>query len=417
MRLDRTYCVPFVALILLASHMVSTAADQPQSDIRRVGGDEASRIADAVVVGNQPLVHTAQLFAAAPGDDLSTVSTAAQVDAVLQQLDKVLKGSGSSLTGLVRLNGYARDDASATALRAGLARALAPETRVALTIAIGAFPAQPRGALVSVDAIAVASDSAATPVAPGVLTPPGFAAATTLPPGGVVYISGQAEKGDNLHEATRKTLAGLKRTLDWLELSLDDVVEIKSFLTPIDADLCPIEVNSESCPVRSAFQELFAGKTVPASSFVEWQLGTNSIEIEFVVRSPKQPAASAPIEYLTPPWMTASPVFCRVTRCRRDALVYIGETSGDPAAAGGEIRDLFGRLRKSAEAAGTDLSHLAKATYYVSNQELIPQFGKIRPEFYDPKRPPAASLAPIQGIQPAGRGLVVDMIAVGKPAP
>jgi enamine deaminase RidA (YjgF/YER057c/UK114 family) len=61
---------------------------------------------------------------------------------------------------------------------------------------------------------------------------------------------------------------------------------------------------------------------------------------------------------------------------------------------------------------GSDFQHLAKATYYVTNDEIAKAHNAIRPKFYDPARPPAASKALVEGTGHNGSRYVMDMIAV-----
>lgn len=400
---------------LLGINPFQAAAAAPGSGrLRVVREDAVGRTAAAVVVGDVPLVHTAQLYPAGFEADLSKSSPAEQARELIGRLESVLLSSGSDLAGLVKLNVFAADAEAVAAFRKALGNQLPETARPAVTVAIGRFPPQPKGARLSLDAVAIEGWGIRAKPDPSQLVRPGFAMATVLPAGGVVYISGQAESGTDLADATKKTLAGLKRTIEWLGLTLADVVEIRSFLTPVDSD---------PAPVLTAFRELFGDRDVPAATFVEWTLGMNSIEIEMVVRSPQVPPDGETVEYLTPPWMTASPVFCRVTRCRRPALAYIGGVVGNPLDMRGELMTLFESLRTVTTEAGSDFLHLAKATYFVEKQELIGPFGKIRPAYYDPKRPPAASLAPVREIarDVAGRagtifpGMTIDMIAVAKP--
>ena len=49
------------------------------------------------------------------------------------------------------------------------------------------------------------------------------------------------------------------------------------------------------------------------------------------------------------------------------------------------IRSVFNQMKTAVEAAGSDMRHLAKATYYVSENEISGDFGKIRKDYYDPK--------------------------------
>ena len=68
-------------------------------------------------------------------------------------------------------------------------------------------------------------------------------------------------------------------------------------------------------------------------------------------------------------------------------------------------------LRKT----GSDMRHLVKATYYVTDEDASAALNKIRPEFYDPQRAPAASKASVVGTGVPGTSVTLDMIAVPAP--
>ena len=80
----------------------------------------------------------------------------------------------------------------------------------------------------------------------------------------------------------------------------------------------------------------------------------------------------------------------------------------------GQVREIFGALGQVLKKSGSDFEHLAKATYYVTDNEASNQLNAIRPEFYNSQRPPAASKAMVQGVGPPGRTVTMDMIAVTK---
>jgi enamine deaminase RidA (YjgF/YER057c/UK114 family) len=63
---------------------------------------------------------------------------------------------------------------------------------------------------------------------------------------------------------------------------------------------------------------------------------------------------------------------------------------------------------------GTDLDHLVKATYYVTDEETSSRLDVIRPKFYSPNRPPAASRAMVAGVGFPERSVTIDMIAVTR---
>jgi len=51
----------------------------------------------------------------------------------------------------------------------------------------------------------------------------------------------------------------------------------------------------------------------------------------------------------------------------------------------------------------------------LATDDTSKKFGEMRPRYYDPKRPPAASKAPVTSTGLAGKTLTLDMIAVPRP--
>ena len=63
------------------------------------------------------------------------------------------------------------------------------------------------------------------------------------------------------------------------------------------------------------------------------------------------------------------------------------------------------------EQTGSDWKHLAKATYYVTDDEVSKAHNAIRPKYYDPERPPAASKAMVSKTgRPGVRYMDLDVI-------
>jgi hypothetical protein len=76
-----------------------------------------------------------------------------------------------------------------------------------------------------------------------------------------------------------------------------------------------------------------------------------------------------------------------------------------------EVKTLYDGLKRISAASGTDLRHFAKATYYVSGNDSSQALNALRPHYYDPKRPPAASKVAVDGVAVAGRTMLIDMVA------
>lgn len=223
-----------------------------------------------------------------------------------------------------------------------------------------------------------------------------------LPAGGTTYVSGQAEQGTSTAESAILTLDSLMRTLDFLKLTRHDVVQFKVFLQPI----------TDTAPVMAALEKIYGDeRAVPPIVFVEW-LGKPSLEIELVAASPVQSGAES-LEYLTPPGMSTSPVYCRAVRVNSPTRVFISTlTASHQATAEAQTEDVFGQLARVLAGTGSSFQHLAKATYYVTDDGASKALNQLRPRYYDPKRPPAASKALVIGTAVPGRSLALDMIAV-----
>ena len=92
----------------------------------------------------------------------------------------------------------------------------------------------------------------------------------------------------------------------------------------------------------------------------------------------------------------------------------VGLYPPQPGTGGEQVAGVFDRLKAVLARTGSDFRHLAKATYYVSADDASRKLNELRPRYYDPKRPPAASKAVVPGVGMAGRTVTLDMIAVPK---
>ncbi len=391
------------AAILTASVFFDSTCMADEAQVSVVEIDPETGLATAVRVDGAALAHTSQLLPVdGDGNPNAAGDAAAQTEALLAQLGKVLDVSGAKIDDVVKLNVYLADDRHADAVRTVLRKQLAPVAQPAVSFVSGAL--SPPGVLVALDAVSVVPDKGLNKVSHFSITEDSKDRPSTvsiLPRGGVVYISGQAEKGDDLAGRTRNTLSGLQRTLEFLGLQRADVVQLKSFLHPM-SDL-PV--------VEREIAAHFEGGPIPAHVPVEWTSEDN-IEIELVAYLPPDSGAAnkAALTFSTPPWMTSSPVFSRLAVVGSGPRVYISGLYGDEP--GAQIPDIFARLSAILKKADSDVDHLAKATYYVADAEVSRELNEYRPKVYNPERPPAASKAAVRGVGRAGRTVTLDMIAV-----
>jgi enamine deaminase RidA (YjgF/YER057c/UK114 family) len=383
--------VALLGLVVLGTMSSRAAAD----DLHEIEPNEATGTSRAVVVGDVPLAHTAQLLPLDARGAVAGKDAAQQCGRLLDDLQSMLRDAGSGLDRLVKLNLYLTRAEDVPAMEKTLAHRFRGGRKPAVSFVVTRLPVA--DALVGLDAIAMAGErrpaSDATKVA-------------ILPPGSRVYVSGQAERADSLAEATRKTLEAMRVTLKHVGVDENQVVQLKAFLKPATG----------AADVRAEMTKFFGSRPVPPVVFVEWD-SPLPIEIELIAAG--GPArAGEPVEYITPPALRASPVFSRVARINHGPTIYASGLFGDAGDAAAQVTSIFTDMGRLLGKCGSDLRHLVKATYYVATPDASKALDELRPRFYDARRPPAASKAKIAGTGRPGRDLTLDMIALpvaGKP--
>lgn len=371
-------------------------ASDAEPTISRYGIDVTERV---VRVDNAALVHTTQLLAA----DGHLNSIDHELKDVFRQLASSLHQSGSTTTDLIRLNVYVDQQATHAAAIKYILNWCPKNAAPAVTSVTTPLPGNRR---LAIDAVFAARGTAPDHNVEHQFARPSskktgehWARASVLPPGDVVYISGQAQAGD-LPTATRSTLKGLLETLRFMKLTRADIVQVKCFVQPMkDIQLVEREISL-----------FFDGAPIPAVSHVEWIVGgSRPIEIEIVAAAPETKTTET-VSYYTPPEMKSSPVFSRVARIHGNRRIY---TSGISATGDGQdqVNSVFQQLIRLLKPTRSNLRHLAKATYYVADSEVSADLNRLRPHFYDPQRPPAASKAMIHGVPADGRSMAIDIIA------
>jgi enamine deaminase RidA (YjgF/YER057c/UK114 family) len=366
--------------------------------LRRVDADNKSGTCAAVVVGARHLAHTAQLLPLdKDGKLVGKDRLEAQVEAVLDKLAAALKQVQSGTDDLVKLNVYVTRTEAVSAVAKVFAKRFAGEAKPAVSFVVTKLPHAE--ALVAIDAVAVSSLDRGAAGVKRVRSPDGSQVAVVAA-GPRFYISGQAEKGNDLAEGAKRTLEGLQATLAHLALKEADVVQVKAFLKPMtDAD-----------QVRKEVARVF-GDPAPPLVMVEWSDGLPT-EIELIA-SAKGQEAKAPVEYIPPPKMKPSPVYSWVTRIDGRQTIYVsGLYPADAGDAASQVEQLFAELKRVLDKTGSDFKHLAKATYYTADEPAKNKLAELRPRYYDPQRPPAASRLMVAGVGREGRSITLDMIAV-----
>jgi enamine deaminase RidA (YjgF/YER057c/UK114 family) len=359
----------------------------------------------AVRIDQLPLVFSTQLFPVNDAGAPVVAGVGEQVEFLLDRVEGALGEGGA--TRIVKWNFCVSSDAGAEAIRTVLDRRYAGEERAAVCFVVGQLPRP--GVLVGLDFVAVETGRSEErlvrrhhPLLQPLALNPAAPALSVVSPGSLVFVAGQAEAGTSIAEATRNTLKSLEGTLKSLGLSFADVISVRSFLSPMEQ-------------AASAIEEVHKLHPGP-QTVVEW-LAPGTIEIELVAASPNPPAEPEQrVEFLTPPGMQSSPVFSRVARTYGTSLIFVSGLYGTSARSGAEeVSQIFTALEQLLKPAGGNLRNLAKATYFVATEEASAKLNELRPNYYDPQRPPAASKAMVRGTGIADKTLTVDMIAVPAP--
>ena len=399
----------FLAALSLSFHLVVHAREW-ESHLTFIEPDSATGTSRAVITDNLSLVHTSQILPFdAPGQIIAR-DTRLQATRILTVLSGILTHWNSGYTAITKLNIYIRHTNDIPLVQQALASTFRGTNKPAASFVITALPHP--DALVAMDAVAVPRLHLNEPRAWKTNMPPGppfdreIHPASGLTSGPLVYVSGMADT-NNLPEATRVTLSKLMTTIGHLGLTAADVVQLKAFFQPMS--------NAEV--VRKVIVDFFQSNA-PPTVFVEWisPAPNPPIEIELIaVGKPDSTNANESVTFLTPPGTTSTKVFSRVAKVNGGKLIFVSGLYGMNAHDGeGEVREIFQSLRTILTTTGSDFEHLVKATYYVSDDLAGNKLNDIRPEFFNPLRPPAASKAKVRGVGVAGKTVTLDMIAVTK---
>jgi len=375
------------------------------SSIKYLPLDAPAGMSQAGGVQGLALVHTRQLFPLdREGKLVGEGSADKQIEQVLANLETVLKDSGSGLDKLVRLNVYALSPAIVDSLREHLGKRLGASVRPVITSVL--TPLAVGKALVAVDAVAGAADGPKTVALKRCASVAGAqqsADAAVLPRGGVAYLSGQPDEGGLTVSAVVRSMSNLMKTLGHMKLSPEHVVHLKIFLRPV----------TSAEEVRREVQKFFPGQLAPPMVFVEW-LAAVPIEIEMIAQFPASGKPGPDLEYFTPPEVRPSNTFSKAAIVRTDRQIYLsGLYARQPSRGEPQAKDVFGQLQSILTATGSDMRHLVKAMYYVSDDDAARWVDRTRPLIFDPTRPPAASKVMVHGVGMPQRTMTVDMIAVG----
>jgi len=404
----------FASLILMGQFLfisiLLTACNPPENElpeIVHIDPDRETGTSLATVTGDVPLAFTNQIFPFdSNGNLVGEADINRQITRIIDNIELAIIAAGTNMEALIRLHVYLSEDEFSENVLQQLSTLLPEGSRPAITFVSGQLTRP--GVLVSMDAVAVAplasvngrstlyrSDKLAGPASRSHVS--------VLSPGRKIFISGQAEMADDLQGATRNTMKSLFATLAYAGATAEDITQIKAFINPVD--------NAEE--IEEEIVSFFRHREAPPIVTLEWQHDNFPAEIELVASAPADPKAGDIVGYYAPAWMTQMTTFSRLVDVHEGGLLFTSSLYGEEGQDGEiQARTIFDKLTRLLDEAGSDYDHLVKGTYYPSTEAGRQGLLNVRTDFYNPDRPPAASLAEIEGTGRSGKTLNIDMISV-----
>src|SRR5262245_33759150 len=234
---------------LFLAVVVGLSAPPVRAQVRYIDPDPKTGTSAAVVVpDSMPLLHTAQFLT-------SERTGRAQLKHLLAQIDRAfpIEHLRDKPT-LVKLNFVLSRDELRPELLDACGASFTGDEKPAVSFVTGKLPTS--DAQTAVDAVIAWTGGI------GRKQVTIHQRSAMLPPGARVWISGQAEKGADLAEATRKTMDSLRESLKFVGLKDDAVVQVKAFLQPM----------SDVAVARKEIAKFFGDRPVPPVVFVEWKM-------------------------------------------------------------------------------------------------------------------------------------------------
>lgn len=221
-------------------------------------------------------------------------------------------------------------------------------------------------------------------------------------PHGLAFISGQAATSpgplDPVEPLAAKSFERLRAAVAAAGAGPRDVLRVTCFFSSLE-DLNRIRVQFDREYPQAARNYLQAQR-VPTQALAE---------CEAVARLSSPPAA--PLEVRNPAGAQPAASYSQVALVAAPQLVFTG-MQASYGFRDDDARLAFERLGKTAEQAGTSLKHAAFAGFYPLSASIAQQVRRVRAEFFDSDRPPAATMLAFESLPAMDAGFAVDLIAI-----
>ena len=223
-------------------------------------------------------------------------------------------------------------------------------------------------------------------------------------PNGLVFIAGQQASDPNpiapVYPLAQKALAGLEAAVKGAGSQAGDVLRGSCFLSSLD-DFTKIRGLVESQYPAAAW------------TFVQVQRAPENAvaECEAVARS--RVKIDKPVEFLNPNGFAKSPNYSQIALVNAPRLAITG-TQVAFGSQDADVRLAFGRLEKELAGVGASVKNVAWSSIYPLSRAMAERVRKIRFEYYDAARPPAATMLPFEGLPSLDASFAVDAIAAAS---
>jgi len=223
-------------------------------------------------------------------------------------------------------------------------------------------------------------------------------------PLGLVFVSGQAGSSDapmlKVVPLAEKAMADLKTALHGAGSTPADVLRVTCFCSSLE----------DHAAVRGVVDRDYHHV---ALDLVQLQRSPIRcvVECEAVARLTHKIAA--PVQFENPPGLTASPNFSQLALVAAPRLVLTG-TQVAYGYQDSDARLAFQRLAKALDQGGSSAKAVVMAHLYPLSTSIAEQIRRIRFEFFDKARPPAATMQPFEGLPAMDAGFAIDVVAIAK---
>jgi enamine deaminase RidA (YjgF/YER057c/UK114 family) len=221
-------------------------------------------------------------------------------------------------------------------------------------------------------------------------------------PHGLAFISGQDSAGpEPMADLVHQSVERLKRALTAAAAGPDHMLRVGCFVTSLEGIATMRESMAQAFPKAQI-------AIVQTQRLAERQVA----ECEGAARLTKAPAS--PVVLLSPEMLPVSKNYSQIALVSAPKLIFAGDQLAFRYQEA-DARLAFQRLEKTMRAAGASLKNTVFLNIYPLSPQLAELVRKVRFEFLDQNRPPAATMLPFEGLPSMDASFGLEAVAVAGP--